>query len=224
MNATYPALVAPATPDPSSADFAVADRRSSRAADGSATAAAIREAAIVLFAQRGYAATTMKAIAQEVGVGAPAIYNHVESKQTLLREIVWGTIEQLIDNAHAAIDSTDDVVEQLYRVVCGHVAFHAERHLETAIGNNEIASLEEPARTRQIVYREKYVEIFERLIKRGVLLGRFTCDSPKLTAFAIMQMGMGVSEWYRNDGEMTPAATGEMYGHFALRVVGADPA
>jgi AcrR family transcriptional regulator len=212
----------PSGPVPSG--FTGPDYAISPVVDGSPTAAAIREAAILLFAERGYSATTMKAIAREVGVGAPAIYNHFDSKQTLLREIVKGTIQQLIDNAHAAIDSSGDISEQLYRAVRGHAAFHAERRFETAIGNREITSLEEPARTRQIAHREEYVRVFERLIARGVGLGRFRTSTPQLTTFAILQMGMGISVWFRREGKMTPLEVGDLYGEFALRMVDAQPA
>lgn len=191
---------------------------------GHPTAAAIREAAIGLFAQLGYEGTTMKAIAAKVGIGAPAIYNHVNSKQTLLQEIVSGTMHELINDALAAIDSTDDVAEQLRRAVHGHVVFHAERSHETFIGNREIRSLEEPARRRQIEYRNEYVGVFETLIRRGVATKRFRTRAPHLAAFAILQMGMGVSVWFRGDGEMTASETGDLYGEFALRMLDARPA
>jgi AcrR family transcriptional regulator len=48
------------------------------------TSLAIREAALRLFAERGYANTTMKGLADQVGIRPSGIYNHVESKQALL--------------------------------------------------------------------------------------------------------------------------------------------
>jgi AcrR family transcriptional regulator len=183
------------------------------------TAAAIHDAALRLFAERGYESTTMKAIAERVGIGASAIYNHVDSKQDLLRAIVKGTIQQLIDDAHAAIASTEDVEDQLRCAVCAHVKFHAEHRFEMVISERDITNLEEPARTGQIAYREEYIGIFERLIERGIALGRFDTRSPKLATYAILQMGMGVSIWYRRSGEMTPSDVGTLYAEYAARIV-----
>jgi AcrR family transcriptional regulator len=45
--------------------------------------ALIEEAAARLFAERGYAATTMEDIAREAGVSKPILYRHFESKQDL---------------------------------------------------------------------------------------------------------------------------------------------
>jgi AcrR family transcriptional regulator len=191
-------------------------------AAGNSTSVAIRQAALRLFAQRGYANTTMKGLAQQVGIQPSGIYNHVESKQVLLREIVLGATRELIADAHRATVSTDDIRTQLLRAVRSHAAFHATHPLEMVVCNGEITSLQEPARTRLIAYREEYIGIFERLIAGGVALGSFSTPSPRLAAYTILQMGMGVSVWYVAGGELTPADIGDVYGEFALRIVGAS--
>jgi hypothetical protein len=103
-----------------------------------------------------------------------------------------------------------------------HASFHATHPLEMYICNGEIASVEEPARTRVVAYREEYVGIYERLIQRGVTSGVFSTPSPRLAANAILQMGMGVSVWYHDDGAMSPDDVGALYGEYALRLVGAQ--
>jgi AcrR family transcriptional regulator len=192
-------------------------------ASGTSTSAAIRQAATRLFAEHGYAQTTMKMLAEQVGIQPSGIYNHVESKQVLLREIVIGAIQGLISDVHDAIDSADDLPTQLRRAVHWHASFHATHPLEMYICNGEIASVEEPARTRLVAYRQEYIGLFERLIQRGVAAGLFSTPSPKLAAYAILQMGMGVSVWYHAGGELTPDAVGDLYGDYALRLVQATP-
>jgi AcrR family transcriptional regulator len=189
---------------------------------GGSTSAAIRQAALRLFAERGYANTTMKGLAEQVGIQPSGIYNHVDSKQVLLREIVLGAIRELIADARKATVSTDDVPTQLLRAVRVHAAFHATHPQEMFICNGEIPSLEEPTRARVVAYREEYIGIFDRLIACGVALGAFSTPSPKLAAYAILQMGMGVSVWYIDGGELSPADIGDLYGKFALRIVGAS--
>jgi hypothetical protein len=118
--------------------------------------------------------------------------------------------------------STDDVPTQLSRAVHVHAAFHATHPREMFICNVEILSLEEPARTRAIADRQRYIAIFDRLIARGVALGVFSTPSPKFAAYAILQMGMGISVWYVARGELSPSDIGDLYGMFALRMVGAS--
>jgi AcrR family transcriptional regulator len=192
-----------------------------RGESGSATAAAIREAAMYLFADRGYEITTMKAIAERVGVQPSAIYNHVDSKQALLRDIAQRAIKTLINDTHLAIASTDDVREQLIRAVVAHVQMHTRDPALALIANRDFPSLEEPALTEQVVLRQEYVSIFERVIVRGVAQERFTALAPRITAYAILQMGIGVSIWFHEDGPMSAQEIGELYGKLALRMVGA---
>lgn len=45
----------------------------------------ILEAALTLFSENGYAATSVRQIAREVGVRESALYNHFESKEAILR-------------------------------------------------------------------------------------------------------------------------------------------
>src|SRR5918998_2561138 len=87
----------------------------------------VRDAALTLFAERGYHGTSMKDIAAAVGMRAPSLYNHVGAKQELLVEIVERTLVDL-QRLHAeAVGSTRDVAEALRRAVEAHVRYHA-RH------------------------------------------------------------------------------------------------
>ena len=47
-------------------------------------------AAIEMFADRGFEATSMRDLASEVGIKAPAIYNHYRSKEDILAAaLIW---------------------------------------------------------------------------------------------------------------------------------------
>lgn len=65
-------------------------RRGERA-DGD-LAAEIRDAAAALFIDRGYSATSTRAIADSVGVTQAALYYHFRSKEDLLIELLMGVI------------------------------------------------------------------------------------------------------------------------------------
>ena len=65
-------------------------------ASGKETAERARRAALSLFALHGYAAVSMRDIAGEVGVGAPALYNHFATKQDLLVELMEDHLRDLL--------------------------------------------------------------------------------------------------------------------------------
>lgn len=55
---------------------------------GEATRLAIEEAAMGLFLEQGYAATSMRQIAEEVGLALGGIYNHFSSKDEIFEAII----------------------------------------------------------------------------------------------------------------------------------------
>jgi AcrR family transcriptional regulator len=186
-----------------------------------ARAAEIRTAALELFTRLGYEATTMADIGEAVGIRGPSLYKHVASKQDLLVQIMTSTMDALLAAHYAAVATTTDPVERLRRAVDAHVRYHARHRLEAFVGNREIRSLVEPHRTTVLTRRAEYEAAFRTLITDGVDAGRFSVSSARLASFAILDLGMGVSVWYREDGELSENTLAWQYTDFALRLLGA---
>ena len=74
--------------------------------------AAIQDAAHALFAQRGYRATSMRAIAKAADVSIGLAYNYFDGKQDLLQSIVRGGMEQ-VHASLAELDATGPPADQL---------------------------------------------------------------------------------------------------------------
>ncbi|MFJ8546196.1 TetR/AcrR family transcriptional regulator [Streptomyces sp. NPDC093586] len=181
----------------------------------------IRAAALELFTGRGYESTTMADIGAAVGIRGPSLYKHVASKQDVLAQIMTGTMQALLDLHHEAVATTTDPTERLRRATEAHVRYHARHRLEAFVGNREIRSLEEPHLSEVLAMRARYEAGFRALIDSGVAAGRFRVTSARLASYAVLDLGMGVAVWFREDGEITEDAVVWEYGEFALRLVGA---
>ena len=190
----------------------------------SSRSAEIREAALVLFTRLGYEATTMADIGAEVGIRGPSLYKHVASKQDVLVSIMIGTMDALLAAFASAVSTTTDPVERLRRATDAHVRYHARHRLEAFVGNREIRSLVEPHRSAVLARRDQYEQGFRRLVTDGLATGSFSVASPRLASYAILDLGMGVANWYRADGEHSENEVARQYTEFALRMVAArDP-
>jgi AcrR family transcriptional regulator len=185
------------------------------------SAADVRTAALTLFAERGYRATTMADIGATVGIRGPSLYKHVGSKQELLAQIMTATMDALLKSHQAAIAGCGDIAEGLRRAVEAHVRFHARHRLEAFVGTREIRSLEEPHRREVLDRRARYEQGFRKLIADGVRQGRFHVASVRLASYAILDLGMGISVWYQEDGDLTEDQVVYQYSDFALRLAGA---
>jgi AcrR family transcriptional regulator len=181
-------------------------------------AEAIRDAALTLFAERGFRATTMKDVARAVGVRAPSLYSHVRSKDALLTEIMVTTMDDLIQGFHLAVAPAPDSVEQLRRATEAHVRYHTRHRREAFVGNREIPSLKAAARRTVLDKRREYSMLFRGLIDRGSREGVFLRSSPRLVAYAILDMGIGLAAWFRPDGPHAEEELVRLYGEFALRL------
>ncbi|GAB2982274.1 TetR/AcrR family transcriptional regulator [Amycolatopsis acidiphila] len=180
----------------------------------------IRAAALALFMRLGYEATTMADIGKALGIRGPSLYKHVRSKQELLAGIMTGTMEDLLAQHRAAVATTGDPVERLRRATETHVRYHARHRSEAFVGTREIRSLVEPHREVVLALRAEYEAGFRELVQAGVTAGCFDVASVRLASYAILDLGMGVAVWYRDDGELSEDIVVWQHSEFALRLVG----
>jgi AcrR family transcriptional regulator len=183
---------------------------------------AIREAALTLFAERGYKGTSMEDVGRFVGIRGPSLYNHISSKQDVLVDIMMTTMYELLggfDDANVGRDAED----RLRRIMGAHVSYHALHPRDVRIGNREIPNLDESARNKIVQLRSDYENKWRRLIDSGMEEGAFSVSSTRLAVYAILEMGIGVSQWYRPDGPMSLNQIADQYGEMAARLLGIRP-
>jgi AcrR family transcriptional regulator len=183
---------------------------------------AIKEVAIDLFFDRGYHATSMLHIATALSIRAPSLYNHVSSKQELLQRIMFEDIEMLQKEFYAAVETAPNVIEKVRRGAEAHVRHHVLRSREAKINHNEIPALEEPAQRELKRLRRAYAQTWVELVQEAIDLGAASCASPKLAAFAILDMGIGVSRWFKAGGVYSANTLPVYYGDFALNLLQAQ--
>lgn len=178
----------------------------------------IREAALTLFAERGYHATSMEDIGRFIGVRGPSLYNHLKSKHEILVDIMVSTMDELIEEFDVA-NSLGGPAQRLRRAMEAHVRYHATHPREVRIGNREISSLDQPAHDMVVNLRNEYENRWRRLIQEGLDCGDFSIPSPRVAVYAILEMGIGVAQWYRPDGTLTLDEISELYAEMAARLL-----
>src|SRR5262250_1258901 len=77
----------------------------------------IFQAAIDLFAAKGYHATSMQDIADALGIQRGSLYHHIESKEDLLFEIMKSGITKMIEPLEAVMSSPLQAGEKLDRFI-----------------------------------------------------------------------------------------------------------
>lgn len=173
-----------------------------------------------LFAAGGYRATSMKDIAQALGMRAPSLYNHVASKQDILVAIMNVAMDRALAALDEALEGVSDVSDQLRRATESLVLDFLRNPAEVTVTNNEVRNLDPANRVAIVAKRDVYAARVRAIIEDGCRAGRFDTTSPQLAAFAVLEMGNGAKSWFRPDGRYSDTSVARQYGEFALRIVG----
>jgi AcrR family transcriptional regulator len=164
----------------------------------------------------------MADIGESAGMRGPSLYNHVESKQSILFAIMAETMEQLIDGQTKALAATTGAgaVVQLRAVTEAHIRYHLRHRLEAFVGNSELRSLDVENFNAILRARTRYERGLRTVVRRAAKERHTTIESPKLVSFAILDLGMGAAVWYRPERSLTEDYLVDLYGKLALRLVG----
>lgn len=184
----------------------------------------IYEAAIGLFAEKGFPGTSVRDLAQAVGIEAASLYYHFPSKQDLLREVFDRFMGDILEMLRAASAGPGTPTERLADVVRRHVLFHVARAKEAFISHGELRALTEENRKQMLAKRDLYEWILRELLEAGVREGDFEIADIPVTTKAILMMCSGVSDWYDPGGRLTPEAVAERYVDLVARLVAHAPA
>ncbi len=178
----------------------------------------VRDAALRLFARDGFAATSMRRIAAEVGVQAGALYLYTPDKQTLLFDLMRGHLEELLADWQPPAGGP---LAQLEGFARHHIQFHLDRPELVFIAYMELRNLEPQNFTVIEALRREYETRLEDVLKAGVAVGVFAVPDTKLATMAIIAMLTGVTTWFRDGGRLDRTAVEGIYWDMVRKAVAA---
>lgn len=190
------------------------------------TADDIRKAALRLFARNGYDATSMREIASAVGIQAGSLYNHFAAKEEILWDLTRGALLGLqakVDGALAALPVDAPPAEQLMAFVDAHVRFHAINSEKASLVNRQMGGLDKGHYREVVALRHTFEDRLAAILREGVDRGDFALVDERISVYAILQMSIAVSTWYRRGGDLSVDDICTRYADLALRMVVRSP-
>ena len=97
----------------------------------------------MLFKKKGYSAVTMRDIAQAMGIKAASLYNHIQSKQQILSDIIINIGEQFTQGMAKIVAADSTSIEKLEGIIALHLQITIENPSRMATMNNDWMHLEE---------------------------------------------------------------------------------
>jgi TetR/AcrR family transcriptional regulator, cholesterol catabolism regulator len=151
-----------------------------------------------LFREKGYSASSMRDLAEEVGVEAASLYNHISSKSEILQEICFKVANKFMSHIETIDSSELDSIAKIEAVLRFHVQQMIHHYEEVYVSDREWKHLIDPYlsnyQNQRRTYRQRMAHIIENGIRKGEVK---TIDAP--TAVLIMLHAVsGIESWHRS--------------------------
>jgi AcrR family transcriptional regulator len=173
-----------------------------------------------LFAERGFAGTSVQDIADASGMSRPALYYYFKSKEDLLASLVTEVTEGAAAQIRAvARDDDQNATERLRSIARLLASWRAQQPGRfLLLVRSESVLPPDLARVNERAKRGTLREL-TKLIEQGVAAGEFRMVDPRSAALAVLGICNWVAWWADPSGRTDPAAVGAAMADLAVAMV-----
>ena len=157
----------------------------------------IIEVAAHLFRLKGYNATTMRDLAEQVGMEAASLYNHIKSKEEILQYLCFKISDQYVSQLNKINENNISSVEKIRAIIRLHVRIIISDIAAVHVANNEWKHLSEPHLSKFVEARRHYEKQFLGIIQQGIEEQKFIPMNPKIALFTILSAVRWIEIWYK---------------------------
>jgi TetR/AcrR family transcriptional regulator, cholesterol catabolism regulator len=162
----------------------------------------ILSAAAEMFARKGLRATTVRGIADAVGVFSGSLYHHFPSKDAIVDEVLTRYLDTIRARYAVVLASGKSPAECLHDLVVCSLEVAEEQPHATAIYQHEAQYLRELPGFRGIQSAATDIQqTWLQVIEAGVADGSFRDDIPSWVFYRLIRDAVWLSiRWHRPDG------------------------
>jgi len=170
-----------------------------------------------LIQKSGYAAMGMRELAKAVGIEAPSLYNHLQSKEEILNHTCFTLGRKLLTALDEVNDIYFDAEQKLRTAIKNHVEIITQDLSAAYVFIHEWKHLSEPNLSDFKILRDKYEAGIREIVEAGEKEGIFKETDLKFATLSILSAVNWIIEWYRPEGSMTPIQIAEKISDFILQ-------
>ncbi len=180
----------------------------------------ITKKASALFKIKGYSSTSMRELAEAVGVEAPSLYNHIGSKSELLQTICFKVANEFTDYLDAAENTAVNTVTTIERIIRFHIRMMLNNFDEVFVANHEWKQLKEPYLSNFLNQRRGYEKRLVTLIEAGIKSKEFKTSNPYVSVLTILSAVRGLEFWQRHKQNVsTQVLEDDMVNHLLKGII-----
>ena len=151
-----------------------------------------------MFREKGFAATSMRDLAETVGIEAASLYNHIRSKNEMLETICFDVANRYNLHMDELETDTRKAIEKIEILLRFHIRQMVDHFEEVVVCDREWKHLDElylsNFHNQRRTYRKRFAAIIEEGIQKSEII---KIDAP--TAVLIMLHSVnGIESWHRS--------------------------
>jgi len=156
-------------------------------------------AAAKLFRDRGYQATSMRDLAEAVDLKASSLYNHIGSKEEILKEICMANAEKFSLGMEQINSQDITPLQKIELLIKLHIDVAKSDYTSVTSFNDEWRHLGEPALSDFKEKRRQYEKQFLEILNQGISSGTLRNIDPQIYLYTILSSMQWV---YHSSSEM----------------------
>ncbi len=169
----------------------------------------IRSAA-ELFREKGYAASSMRDLAQKLGIEAASLYSHIKSKEEILQSLCFDMAAEFRKSLEEVEKQKVSASEKLKNGIIGHIQVMAKDLIASAVFMNEHRHLSQPYLRDFLLLRINYINRFKDIIEEGMRKGEFKDNiDKKLAVMTLFSSLNWMPQWYDPHSDIDPLSLGQ---------------
>ena len=159
-----------------------------------------------LFAEDGFAATSVRAVAERARLTKAGLYYHIKEKEDLLFRICEHSIQTILDGARAALARESDPAARIAALIRNHCGFFFRHPHNLTVLNRDMGALTGQQRESVRALEKEYLELVRDVFRHGQKQGRFRKLDPTVAAFTLLGVLNSFDRWYDAAGPVKPEA------------------
>lgn len=166
----------------------------------------ILDGAAELFAERGFAGTTIEALARSLNASKAWIYHYHDSKEAVLYALLKDHVLRLLETAREAVVRQDDPETKLRRLVHAMLELYVDARAKHVVLMNDLEALPVHQRDELKALQNQLVDLFQQIIGEIQPAVGASPRHRRPTAMLLMGMINWTYTWYRSDGPLSAEA------------------
>jgi TetR/AcrR family transcriptional regulator, cholesterol catabolism regulator len=151
-----------------------------------------------LFKETGYKATSMRDLADKLGIEAASLYNHIQSKHEILHTVCFDVAKRFLSNVELVLSSNDTALAKLQRILQFHIWQMIDEYDQVYVSDREWRHLSEPHLAAYRELRRTYRKQLAALVEEGIQAGEIkNIDAPTAILILLHAIG-GIESWHRS--------------------------